>query len=125
MDTKVCLDTDICVGIINGDKRLENLIKKLHNYDVLLTAITVFELLLRETKLPIAKRFINEARIIPFKSLEAIKSSYIFKDLKKRGLLVDIRDIFIAASCISNNCSLITFNKKHFERIKELKLFEF
>ena len=49
MDTKICLDTDIAIGIINGDKRLENLIQKLQDYEVVITSVTVFELLLRKT----------------------------------------------------------------------------
>lgn len=124
MDTKICLDTDIAIAIINGDKRVEQLIPRLSNYPVYLTAITVFELLLRETRLDIVKRFINDSEIIPFKEKEAIKASSVFKELKKKGLLVDMRDIFIAASCIANDCPLLTFNKKHFENIKELKLFD-
>lgn len=122
MDTKICLDTDIAIGIINGDKRLEKLIQKMPDYDVCITSITVFELLLRETNLDVAKRFVNDSEIIHFKDREAIKASSIFKDLKKEGSLIDIRDIFIAASCIVNNLPLVTFNKKHFERIKELNV---
>ncbi len=122
MDTKICLDTDIAIGIINGDKRLESLISKLPDYDICITSITVFELLLRETKLDIAKRFVNDSEIIHFKEREAIISSSIFKDLKRKGSIIEIRDIFIASSCIANNLPLATLNKKHFERIKELRL---
>ncbi len=122
MDTKICLDTDIAIGIINGDKRLEKLIQKMPDYDICITSITVFELLLRETNLDVAKRFVNDSEIIHFNDREVIKASSIFKDLKKKGSLIDIRDIFIAASCIVNNIPLVTFNKKHFERIKELDI---
>lgn len=125
MDAKICLDTDIAIGIINGDKRLEKLMQKLPDYDVCITSITVFELLLRETNLDVAKRFINDLEIIQFKEREAIKASSMFKELKKKGSLIDIRDIFIAACCIVDNSSLVTFNKKHFERIKELRLIDY
>lgn len=125
MDQKVCLDTDVAIGILTQDKRVEHLIPKLKDYEIFITSITAFELLLRETNLEIAKRFINDFEVLHFKEKEAIKSSAIFKDLKKRGSMLDIRDVFIAGICISNNCSLATLNKKHFERIGELSLMEY
>ena len=125
MDQKICLDTDVCIAILKEDKSVKGFLDDLSDCEGYLSSITVFELLLRDTNLDVVKRFIESIQIIEFTKLDGIKSSSIFKDLKKRGLLIDIRDVFIASSCLSNHLILATFNKKHFERIKGLKLYNF
>ena len=52
----------------------------------------------------------------------AIKAGEIEADLINRGEIIDIEDILIAAICIKNKDSLITRNKKHFERIRGLEV---
>ena len=34
----------------------------------------------------------------------------------------DLNDVFIASIALVNNCSIVTLNKKHFQRIKGLKV---
>ena len=125
MDRKVCLDTDAAIDIISGDEKVDRLVAMLPGCEACISSVTAFELLLRATNVDIAKRFINTSEILPFGCRDAIKASAIFKELKKKGQMIDFRDVFIAASCIVNDCSLATFNKKHFERIKELKLLSY
>lgn len=43
-------------------------------------------------------------------------------NLKKGGKVIEDIDILIATTCIANNLTLVTFNPKHFSRIKDLKL---
>jgi predicted nucleic acid-binding protein len=45
----------------------------------------------------------------------------IYSDLRGRGITVEDADIFIAAFCISKDCTLVTHNVKHFKNIRELK----
>lgn len=47
----------------------------------------------------------------------------IRKELKEQGNIIEDLDIFIAATCIVNDLVLITFNKEHFKRVKELKIY--
>jgi tRNA(fMet)-specific endonuclease VapC len=61
--------------------------------------------------------------ILPFDRKAGIKAAEIYKLLKQQNKIIEFRDIFIAATCIVNNQSLITLNNKHFERIQELKLY--
>ncbi len=42
------------------------------------------------------------------------------KNLKQKGEIIEDLDIFIAATCLIYNLSLVTINKKHFLRIKGL-----
>lgn len=47
----------------------------------------------------------------------------IRKDLKVRGNIIEDLDIFIAATCIVHDLTLVTYNKEHFSRVKDLKMY--
>lgn len=122
MEQKVCLDTDVVISILNGEERAEKLVEVIESTDVFISVVTLFELLLRETNLEKIELFRQRVKIIDFNEQASRKASLIFKDLRKKGRLIDFRDIFIASICIVNNSKLATFNKKHFENINELEL---
>lgn len=44
------------------------------------------------------------------------------KNLKQKGEIIEDLDIMIAATCIVYGLTLVTFNKKHFSRIKGLDI---
>ncbi|MBI4016939.1 MAG: type II toxin-antitoxin system VapC family toxin [Candidatus Aenigmarchaeota archaeon] len=46
----------------------------------------------------------------------------VHKELESRGEIIDLRDLFIAATCLAKDCQLLAFNKKHFEKINDLRL---
>ncbi len=46
----------------------------------------------------------------------------IYVDLIKQNKVIDLADIFIAATAIANKLPLATLNTKHFERIEGLEL---
>ena len=122
LEQKICLDTDVVISILNKEERAGKLIDKIIDLDVFITVITLFELLLRETNLEQIEIFRNNVNLLYFDEISSRKASEVFKELKKKGRLVEFKDIFIAAICIVNNCELMTFNNKHFENIKEFKL---
>jgi len=47
----------------------------------------------------------------------------IRKDLKVQGKIIEDLDIFIAATCIVHDLTLVTYNKEHFSRVKDLKTY--
>ena len=122
MVQKICLDTDVTIAILNNDDGAFKLIERIEEFDVFISTITLFELLQRETNLDIIEVFRDRVKILNFDELSSRKASSIYKDLKKKGKIVDFRDVFIAAICLVNNCKLATFNEKHFENIEGLKL---
>jgi len=60
--------------------------------------------------------------VLYFDNKALIKASEIYASLKKKGKLIDERDLMIGAICISNNLPLATLNKKHFNRLKQYGL---
>ncbi len=119
---KICVDTDVVISLLKGDKKTHEMIDKLEGYDLCITSVTFFELSLRKYNLDQIEYFASKVQIIEFDEESAREASFLHKELKRTGRLMEVRDIFIAAICISKYYDLATFNKKHFQNIKNLKL---
>ncbi|MBI4452038.1 type II toxin-antitoxin system VapC family toxin [Candidatus Woesearchaeota archaeon] len=124
MAEKICLDTDVCIGIINGESRAERLRSLIFDSEIFVVSVTVFELYLRLDNLDKIANFLANASLISFDGNSAIQASNIYKELKSKGAIIDFRDVLIASSAMANNCTLATFNKKHFSKISNLKLLD-
>ncbi|MBO9618779.1 MAG: type II toxin-antitoxin system VapC family toxin [Niabella sp.] len=60
--------------------------------------------------------------MLPFDKFVAKVAVDINKELKRKRKLIDIADLFIAATALANNLPLATLNKKHFDRIDNLDI---
>jgi len=49
------------------------------------------------------------------------RAASIYAELRRKSLTIGDGDIFIAAFCMLDNCTLVTNNTKHFENINGLK----
>jgi tRNA(fMet)-specific endonuclease VapC len=66
--------------------------------------------------------FFEKLEVLPLDSDTVKVVSEISKRLKSSNNMIEIPDILIAATAISNGISLATKNTKHFQRIDELSL---
>ena len=122
MEQKVCLDTDVCISIIKGENKSKQVGDLIGSGKLFVSAVTVFELHLRKENIDDVTQLLDGIVILNFNNACAIRASEISKELQSDGFTVDFRDIFIASTALYNGCTLATFNKKHFSKIKELKL---
>ena len=125
MDAKICLDTDISIEILKNTDKGNNFVASISDRDVFISSISVFELYLRETNIFAVEKLVAKTDVLEFSDLCAKKAAEVFKELKKRGITVPFRDLFIASTAIINGCALATLNVKDFKNIKDLKLLEF
>ena len=65
---------------------------------------------------------ISRVKILPIREKEALVSGDILADLKKTGQTIGIENVLIAASALTNQCTVVTANTRHFSRIKNLKV---
>lgn len=125
-----CLDSDFLISILRGDKSVE---KKMIEIDAEGSASTVsinaFEILYgalhsakKEKNLKEAKRLLNSLEVLPLDYRVAEKASEIQSNLTEAGEGIGLKDVFIAATAITNRCTLVTKNTRHFSKIGELKL---
>ncbi|PIN84905.1 MAG: PIN domain nuclease [Candidatus Diapherotrites archaeon CG11_big_fil_rev_8_21_14_0_20_37_9] len=121
MGKDICLDTDSIIEYLKGrNAALKKLL--LDGTEVYTTSISAFELRLRETNIEEVEAFLKDIKILPFDDISSKIASNTFKELKKKGNPIELKDFFIASIAIKNNCKLLTNNKKHFERVGELEL---
>ncbi len=113
------LDTSILIEILKNNISIQDKLERIGE-KVATTAITEHELLkfLKEDK---AKELLNTVDIYPFGGNAPEKSASIFKNLKKRGTMINEFDILIAAIAITHDELLVT-KDNDFKSIEGLKL---
>ena len=124
-----CLDSDALIGILRGTPDAKLLYERL---DVMgkaaTTSINAYEILMGakktgdENKLAEARKLLGRLDVLYFDGASAEKASEIHADLSKKGEQLDMRDIFIGSIALSNGCSIVTRNVKHFSKIKKLEI---
>lgn len=118
------IDTGIFIEHLRSKEKTNTTLYKIsNNIDLHISSVSLYELYMGATNKDKEKDVINlteDLTILPFNEAVAIEAAQIFHQLKAANKLIDFRDIFIAATCLVNNLPILTFNKKHFERIEGL-----
>lgn len=125
-----CLDTDLLVAILRGDDEAEEKIRQLDEEGRnATTSINAFEIFYgaykskrREKNVEGSKRLLSRMDILSIDGGAAEKAGSIFAKIELEGLPVEFRDVLIAASSIENHLTLVTRNKKHYQRISDLSI---
>jgi predicted nucleic acid-binding protein len=60
--------------------------------------------------------FLESVEVLDFDMQSSSQAIKIFKQLKKSNKMIDLADIFIAATSITNNLPMATLNLKHLTR---------
>ena len=123
------IDTDIIIFALRGDKTVLAKFEENKNIPISISMITYAELVFG------AKRSGNEQKnmlkvnrireIYPVEELN-IGIMEVFADIKTKmyaqAIRIEDMDLFIAATALYNDLTLVTNNTKHFENIPGLKL---
>jgi predicted nucleic acid-binding protein len=121
MVRKICLDSDVLIALLHEDKKTKELLESL---DAIFytTAVNSFEVWYGRKKTETVFQLLETLHILDMTDSSARKAGDILLELKRTGALLDIRDTFIAGICIQHDVELLTYNRKHFERIKRFGL---
>ena len=127
---KVVVDSDVLIDLLRNEPDTAALIKSLETtHELGTTDINAFELYLggyksrkMESEVTAAKGLLNTLFLIGTNEAAMELSAKIISDLERQGNPIDIRDLFIASICIVHSLKLLTRNRKHFEKIRGLKL---
>ena len=122
----ICIDTSVIIDYYRKKDKKKTLFAKLiSDYKKLyISVITRFEILQgsNEEKDVFWKKFFNNIEVLPYANDCNDKAIEIYRQLKFENKMIELPDIFIAATDVSNNIPLATLNVKHFSRIAKLKL---
>lgn len=118
----VCLDTSILIDYYRKtDKQNSFFFQLTQTYQLFaVSVITEYEIMIGSSHIQdiFWLSFFDKVTILPF-TREANKVAVeIFRQLKSGNKLIEIADILIAATALSNSLKLATLNKNHFDRIQ-------
>lgn len=123
---KVLIDTSVIIDHLRKrDKQKSMLFTIADRFDLFVSSITVFELYAGATderKKKDVETIISSAEVIPFSTDIAKEAGELYLLLKKENQMLEIKDIFIAATAVIGNLPIVTLNRDHFERVKKIEL---
>jgi len=125
---KYLIDSDVLIDFLNNRAEAIRLLIKFEESEMAISVITFAEIL--EGLVDDRKKYLNVRKGLSKLSMLAVDANIAEKFagvraiLRKKGELIENMDIFIAATAMSHDLVLVTNNKRDFERIKGLKLYE-
>jgi tRNA(fMet)-specific endonuclease VapC len=128
----VILDTSILIEYERGRLDIPQFISGRENEEFAISVISVAELLhgvhradseTRRIKRSIyVEQVIDIFSVVPFDLETAKIYAKLWADLLKNGIKIGAHDLMIGATAISKDFSVATFDQRHFDKIKGLKL---
>lgn len=120
------VDTNVFIEFLRARNKIQTTLFSIGNDEqIYISAITLFELYTGVTsneKLNDIKILTENIPVIPFNEEIAVRAAKLYQQLKGQNQMIEIRDLFIAATCLVYNFPIITLNKNHFNRIENLKV---
>ena len=131
----VCLDSSVVIDILRGKESVEEIEKKFDssNEEIFIPSPAVIEIIrgiylkdsiknIKENEKDKISEFLSSFRVLDLEKERAINTGEIETELMNMGDIIDLEDIMIGAIALRNNEAIVTRNKKHFEKIKGLKI---
>lgn len=123
---KVLADTSVVIDHLRkSNKSSSPLFKSLDNYELSISAVSIFELYAGATderKKTDISNTLSAFEILPFTHDIAVKAGELYISLKKANRIIEVKDVFIAATALVYDMPVFTLNRKHFERLEGVKL---
>ena len=119
---EVILDTNILIEILKNNQVTIELVQKFNtHYISVISAMELYYGAFNKTELNKLKKFVELFHIINInEEISDLSKKLVFDYAKSHSL--DIPDSLIAATAIINNINLLSYNKKDFKFINNLKL---
>jgi tRNA(fMet)-specific endonuclease VapC len=124
------IDTDVTIDLLNGREPARRLFNRIADARFAASIVTVAELYdgaFRSTN-PSARvieirSYLASWTILPVSDPVALLFGELRVYLRQRGELIADFDLLIASTALNHDLTLITFNKRHFDRIPDLRLY--
>ncbi len=127
MATKTALlDSTILIDYFRKRNKSKSILYKLSsNHSFCISSITVFEIkigLKTENQINDYNVLMENIEILPLDDFCIDEAVKIYNHLKKENNQVELADLLIGATAISNSLPLATLNEKHFKNILNIEL---
>jgi tRNA(fMet)-specific endonuclease VapC len=127
-DKIILVDTSILIDYYRKTDKEKTtwigLIRK--GYSFAISAVTKYEIYTGAKKDQIAfwDTVFQQIPVIAFDEQCVESAIEINSNLKRKRKLIDVADLFIAATALAHDFTFATLNRKHFDRIEELNILE-
>ena len=125
------IDTDIVISYLNGRRAAVDLVDGLRSDGIALGEITygeVLEGLMREASSSERRanfeQFVRGAPLVPVTADVMDVFAKLREELRRTGQLIPDMDLLIASTAIQSNLTLVTCNRRNFDRVPGLQLYE-
>lgn len=122
----IVVDTDVLIDALRGRQPGAGRVGEGLKAGILATtAVTVFELLsgAKDSKHRVSiESLLGALPVVPFDQAAGEAAASLRQDLEEQGQGIGMADYLIAGVCVSRSASLLTRNRKHFQRIARLTL---
>ena len=118
------IDTNVLIYLIEKAP-VEKLVELYRNYELYVCGIVAFEFLVgvyRTNRLKLKDILEKYFFVVPITYDIIVRASEIEAKLIERGMMLDPRDVLIAATAIVHNMPLWTYNIKDFKRLEAFGL---
>lgn len=122
----ILVDTSVLIDLFRKTDKNNSVLLSLvrQGYTYCISAVTDYEIYTGALlgQVDFWDNFLQKTEILPFDKVVAKIAVDLNRELKKKRKLIETADLFIAATAIAYNLSFATLNKKHFDRIDNLKI---
>lgn len=120
----LCLDTSVLIAFLKGrEPAAAAVVQAVQTRVCYVTAITVYELLfglVRAQKSIGEEDLLDALMVVPLDEAAARRAAILHDQLLRRNEEIGIKDILIAATCLTHSLPILTLNVRHFTRVPEL-----
>ena len=122
----IVADTDVLIDALRGrEPAASRISREMADGNLVTTAITAFELrsgAKGAKELAAVEALLGALPMLPFSDRSSQVASACRRELEAKGQTIGMGDYLIAGICISRAATLLTRNRRHFERISRLRL---
>jgi len=126
---KYLIDSDILIYFLKGKQEVVEKLSQIPIDDLYISRINYTELIYGaynsakiNQNLKVIEPFLESFTVLEFTKASSLIFAKEKARLKKSGNIIADMDLMIASIAIENDCTLISNNMKHFERIQNLEL---
>ena len=126
---KYLIDSDILIYFLKGKQEVVEKLSQIPIDDLYISRINYTELIYGaynsakiNQNLKVIEPFLESFTVLEFTKVSSLIFAKEKARLKKNGNIIADMDLMIASIAIENDCTLISNNMKHFERIQNLEL---
>jgi predicted nucleic acid-binding protein len=114
---KFLLDTDVIIWHLRGRQDVTRALRELQAFGVpACSALSVLEVQvgLKKGEEERTAHFLSSLSVIAVTKEIAERAALEIRDQRAQGITIDIPDAIIAATCLTQGLTLVTYNKKHY-----------